>query len=139
MATKKAQRAYQLKWLHARRLAWIEANGPCKNCGSIENLEVDHINPETKRMEPSAIWSCSAKKRMSELKKCQVLCEDCHEEKTAKWHADQRKHGTLPMYDNGCRCRECKDTKNASVNEWRWATGRRKRARSHGNNKMTRN
>jgi len=77
-------RIYQRNWMRKRRKDWINANGPCKVCGSKENLEVDHINPKEKSLRPSQIWSLTEAKRLVELAKCQVLCHDCHLEKTLR-------------------------------------------------------
>lgn len=63
------------------RCDWLEANGPCKQCGSWSWLEVDHIIPEDK--ENHAVWSWKKERRDAELAKCQVLCHDCHKIKSA--------------------------------------------------------
>ncbi len=79
----------------------------CVKCGSVENLELDHIDPETKVNH--AIWSWSEVRRNEELAKCQVLCEVCHLEKTKAWYYERRRHGTLYMYNHiGCRCDKCR-------------------------------
>jgi 5-methylcytosine-specific restriction endonuclease McrA len=85
-------RIYQRDWMRARRQAWIDANGPCKVCGSTEKLEVDHIHRRFKKIKPSNIWSLTAKKRLTELKKCQVLCNKCHLEKTLRERKRKRKN-----------------------------------------------
>src|SRR5699024_9816637 len=61
-----------------------EKNGPCNKCGSYKDLEVDHINPEEKNMESRSIWTRREEIRDNELSKCQVLCRDCHIDKTKK-------------------------------------------------------
>ena len=76
------KKKYQREWIAKRRSDWIIGNGPCKNCGSWDQLEVDHINPEEKEYNISQIWSRKQEVRDKELAKCQVLCEDCHKEKT---------------------------------------------------------
>lgn len=65
-----------------RRLKWINQNGPCKNCGSSEKLEVDHIDPSTKIS--NTVWTWTEKRRNLELEKCQVLCRPCHIQKSFK-------------------------------------------------------
>ena len=75
------QARYQREWAMSRRQRWIDANGPCKVCGSNESLEVDHIRPEEK--VDHRIWTWTRLRRERELKKCQVLCRACHIEKTA--------------------------------------------------------
>lgn len=78
---KEKQREYQRQWMAKRRQEWIDENGPCA-CGSFNKLEVDHIDPKLKTMEVRSIWSCRKEIRELELAKCQVLCYDCHLEKT---------------------------------------------------------
>ncbi|BCP02499.1 hypothetical protein MINTM018_52680 (plasmid) [Mycobacterium intracellulare] len=78
---KETMRAYQRKWIADRRAAYF-ADKLCVQCGAAERLELDHIIPESK--EHSAIWSWSQARRDAELKKCQVLCHDCHQAKTTE-------------------------------------------------------
>lgn len=78
-----AKRLRQREWKNKRRQAWIDANGPCVKCGSKENLEVDHIKPEEKEYEISDVWSRRQEIRDAELAKCQVLCRNCHWDKSA--------------------------------------------------------
>jgi hypothetical protein len=107
------QRAYQLAWIKRRRDEWIAEHGPCAQCGSWERPEVDHVDRATKTMEPAKIWSLSAAKRAAELAKCQVLCEDCHLEKTRAERAFLPPHGTKARYSRHdgkqCRCQLCRD------------------------------
>lgn len=70
------QRNWQLIWIKKRRIQWLTQNGPCKQCGSWKQLEVDHIKPETKINH--RIWSWAKARRLKELAKCQVLCKKCH-------------------------------------------------------------
>lgn len=102
----KNKKEYQRKWLKARRDKWIQENGPCKKCGSYEELEVDHIDRSTKSLKPSHVWSLTEVKRLEELKKCQVLCSKCHKDKTATEKITVE-HG-LTRYRNGCKCEICK-------------------------------
>src|SRR5712672_2171674 len=87
--TKEEQREYQRQWMIKRRSEWFRENGPCIRCGSWQDLEVDHIDPSTKELHTSALWSMSPlnPKRIKELAKCQVLCHNCHLEKTKKEHS----------------------------------------------------
>lgn len=71
------------------RTEWIEANGPC-SCGSDVDLEVDHKDPATK--VTNAVWAWGKVKREAELAKCQVLCHECHLNKTSV----ERKHSHCP-------------------------------------------
>ena len=89
---REVKRSYQREWVRNRRKAWIDANGPCKVCGSDENLEVDHINPSEKSMDPAPLWSMSDNNpvKLAELSKCQVLCKSCHMKKTIRERAERK-------------------------------------------------
>ena len=75
-------KAYQNRWLAERRMTWIKENGPCKHCGTWDNLEVDHINPAKKKYPAAKLWSRRKSFRDRELAKCQVLCKSCHLKKS---------------------------------------------------------
>lgn len=95
------RRKYQIKWLRKRRDEWFEKNGPCRQCGSWECLELDHKNPATKISH--RVWSWAKLKRETELAKCQPLCEKCHDKK------HEAAHGTFHRYcARGCRCQLCR-------------------------------
>jgi len=72
---------------------WIADNGPCKKCGSDVMLQIDHIDPSLKVTHN--IWSWSKERRGIELAKCQVLCHDCHSQKSRleKYEQKKRKRG----------------------------------------------
>lgn len=105
-----AQRAYQLERMKQARTEWLLANGPC-NCGSWEDLQVDHIDPNLKVSH--RIWSWSPARRAAELAKCQTLCLPCHKRKTREeWFEKKAPHGTNARYvsqNHRCRCSECRD------------------------------
>jgi 5-methylcytosine-specific restriction endonuclease McrA len=61
---------YRREWSAKRRAAYFYGKR-CVQCGSSENLELDHVNP--------------ADKREAEIKKCQVLCRKCHRQKTNQY------------------------------------------------------
>lgn len=73
---KKAQSAYQCGRVKKLKEIWLKENGPCKTCGSTENLQVDHL--DSSRKTSHRIWSWSETRRIEELAKCQVLCKSCH-------------------------------------------------------------
>ena len=81
------QRQYQLEWMWRRRLTWILENGPCRWCGSCNDLSVSFRDPMNKTMKVAAIWSRSDEKREEVLAECEVLCKVCHKKKIAIWRA----------------------------------------------------
>lgn len=120
---KAKQREYQKNWYKARRVEWIEENGgKCVQCGSTHQLEVDHINHETKVSH--RVWSWTLEKRMVELAKCQLLCRSCHYKKTGSENFNATEHGTASMfgYRNGhkpCRCEKCREYKRIEDKKYR--------------------
>jgi 5-methylcytosine-specific restriction endonuclease McrA len=82
--TGQQKREYQNAWMRKRRQAWIDENGPCIDCGSFEDLEVDHIDATLKEFNPTQLWSRRKEVRDLELAKCVVRCNSCHKIKTSK-------------------------------------------------------
>ena len=56
--------------------------GECKKCSSVEQLEFDHIDRATKSFAITKYWNRKWEIIKPELDKCQLLCHDCHKEKT---------------------------------------------------------
>ena len=57
--------------------------GKCVKCGSKEDLQIDHIEPQLKKFTLTSLsWSCPLPKFYEELSKCQLLCYPCHKIKT---------------------------------------------------------
>jgi 5-methylcytosine-specific restriction endonuclease McrA len=119
------KREYQREWMRRRRDAWLAEHGPCAHCGSDKDLQVDHIDPDQKLLNPAGVWSLSAEKREAELAKCQVLCESCHKIKTAEYRAALPPHGSRARYarkdEHKCRCSECRAANAAYARELRAA------------------
>ena|ERR1035441_5831625 len=112
----KAQRARRTARARTFRTQWFLEHGPCKMCGSWENLALDHIvrlNLSSRRKRPSALlWEWATPRRNSELAKCQTLCVSCHRKKTA---IELRKydHGLNLYRRHGCRCSVCRAASTA--------------------------
>lgn len=89
----------------------------CIRCGSVEELQFDHIDPSTKEIEISALHPRSRlPELLLELDKCQVLCRECHQTKTAQEFSDRTDsftHGTLYAHrTRKCQCSICLDAKD---------------------------
>lgn len=72
---------------HSNRGRALEAlGGVCTRCGWSEDscaLQFDHIDPRGKVYNVSTLFSCNWSPRLEEeLKKCQLLCANCHAVKT---------------------------------------------------------
>lgn len=106
-------RDYMKKRRQNRRKYFIQLlGGKCRNCGGTKNLEFDHINPKNKSHDYNAIEDRPMNMIETEIKKCQLLCRDCHKDKTLKNKehiVNPARHGTLWMYKKyKCRCSACK-------------------------------
>lgn len=105
---------------YAARNAWLEANGPCIDCGNRQDLQVDHVD-RSKKLRHSIGWTLCKERLAAELEYCVVRCRPCHVRKTLTVDRTTSEHG-MSRYGRGCRCSICRDA-NA-------ARGRRERARS---------
>jgi 5-methylcytosine-specific restriction endonuclease McrA len=108
-------REYQRRWVAKNRAEYMSSAGPCVVCGSDDNLEVDHINPDLK--VDHRIWSWKLDRRLKELEKCQILCKSCHLKKTIAERAPP--HGHNSRYRSGCRCDECRKAHATIAREYR--------------------
>lgn len=113
--SKRSRNAYYRDYMLARyKRRYQEAidnlGGICIRCGSSEDLQFDHKNPETKSFSiGKSIVSISRARLEAELVKCQLLCGECHKKKTLlDLGLDDPKtiHGTLSSY-RYCRCKLC--------------------------------
>lgn len=112
------QREFQRFWIEKVRHLWFLANGPCKGCGSWDDLELDHIDPAEKTTH--RVWSLRPEKRQAELTKCQALCHACHKAKTIAQFSKPLVHGTLNGYSkHRCRCDACREANTERVRRWK--------------------
>lgn len=101
---KAARNEYSKKWVAKRRYDFFLGKS-CATCGSTEKLQLDHIDRLKKTSH--RIWSWCEPKRLAEIQKCQVLCEECHKVKTAKEVYKPITHNDSG-YSRGCRCELCR-------------------------------
>lgn len=104
------KREYDRMRAASARAEWVASKGgACFRCGSTDRIEIDHIDPSTKEYKIATIWSRKKEIREYELAKCQLLCYNCHKEKTIAETIKEMQHGTLSMYQSRkCRCDECR-------------------------------
>lgn len=74
----------------ARRKHWInkyKLHNGCSVCGVKPShpimLQLDHINPEDKIDNVGNLAATNLKRLINEMRKCRVICFDCHVEHTA--------------------------------------------------------
>lgn len=77
--------------------------GRCVVCGSIERLEFDHVDPTTKLFDIAGGLLRKMETILDELDKCQLLCRECHIEKSS---AELRITRRLFMQKRGKRGRD---------------------------------
>lgn len=115
---KEKQREYQRLKLQETRNSWIESQGSIcatPGCGNTSGpWEVDHINPSTKISH--RVWSWSESRRAEELSKCQLLCQQCHWNKTGKENSGWE-HGQTGYSRYKCRCDVCVTITNEKKRE----------------------
>lgn len=72
----------QNRYLERIKAAYTLLGGKCVACGSIEDLQFDHVDPLTKLFNITNGTGFSNQKFLTELAKCQLLCQPHHAEKS---------------------------------------------------------
>ena len=106
------QKYYEYRW---RNMLYVTggATPECVKCGSKDNLEFDHIDPEKKSFDVCTRKSLKNPEYRAELEKCQLLCRECHEDKTSVENTGFT-HGTMTGFQKAkCECDECEKAKAA--------------------------
>lgn len=118
-------REYMANRYHQKRQEVIDRlGGRCARCGSTEGkFHLDHKDKSKKTMRASDLHSVNDQRFESEIKNLQILCEDCHREKTKEaWDYSTPKpsHGTYWFYRKyRCRCPACVKAYTRKQKEWR--------------------
>ena len=77
-------RKQQREHIKEKRAICLEyLGGKCVKCGTIHNLQFDHIKREGKKYNITPKLSYKFDNLKEELDKCQLLCASCHLNKTA--------------------------------------------------------
>jgi len=86
-STKEKQNAYARRW-HARYRVWYDKlkDKPCKDCHRrfpSECMDWDHVRGQ-KKGRVSAMVNLSRARLLREIKKCDLICANCHRMRTKK-------------------------------------------------------
>lgn len=103
-------RDYHRNYYYKRRAALIAYLGDsCVWCGTKDDLQFDHIDPDLKSFDISSNMTANNPAVRAELDKCQLLCRGCHLEKTRQEHLEIGfRHGHMYAWmKRGCRCELC--------------------------------
>ncbi len=74
---------YKKRYYQALSESKEKLGGKCVKCGTTERLQFDHIYPKDKSFEITRkLLMNDREKFQEELDKCQLLCYNCHLEKT---------------------------------------------------------
>ena len=107
-------RAYHRAYSRKRRAKLLAILGDkCTVCESTEDLEFDHVDPSLKSFNISSNLTASNVDILRELSKCQLLCANCHIEKTRRESlAAGFTHGSMYGWQKAnCECEECESAR----------------------------
>lgn len=104
-------RGYQKARYEKRRTGFIEElGGVCVQCNSVDELEFDHINPDTKSFNVAKKMANGAIAVLrEEIAKCQLLCKKCHKKKSVA--EEEVGHGEGLTGKKNCSCDLCRPLK----------------------------
>jgi hypothetical protein len=115
---------FQQYYVERKKQLYVIVGGEnyhCARCGiQTDDLEFDHIDRTTKKFTIGTrimqSWRLEKfQELLSELTKCQLLCINCHKEKTSHEMSEEHgwTHGTIYGFQNKkCSCKECLVAKN---------------------------
>lgn len=124
---------YMLSRYHRRRAECIERlGGKCVECGSKDDLEIDHVEPSKKSFNLAAALAGWRWERIdAELLKCELLCKRHHLIKSRRDIAAMLgkrefwEHGTIAGY-RYCKCEPCKEAKRVENRKYKAAVKARR-------------
>lgn len=119
-ASPKKQREYMLALTRRNRAQAVEYLGGKCSCGTLVDLEIDHIENRIGKRKISGLLAGSWERLRIELDFCQLLCYECHKIKSVKERGLRvATHGTKTMYNKGCRCDFCSEANKESCRRYR--------------------
>jgi len=115
------RRLYDNARYHKQRAEYIELlGGKCVVCGTLANLELDHIDSATKTFDIGKLWTKPKAVILIEIQKCQLLCKFHHTEKTeAAGDLGQVPHGGGKRGKHRCKCVLCRAKVAEYMREYR--------------------
>jgi hypothetical protein len=102
-----------------RQMALDFLGNACVVCGSVKDLQIDHINRSTKAIAIAKLILAKDKKLFAELIKCQALCPEHHGKKTSQEIGVP--HGGGAKGKRGCSCNLCREAARRYSREFRAA------------------
>lgn len=106
------------KRYHKLRSEYVEIlGGKCVDCGALDNLEFDHVDPTTKTYDVGKILTHKRSKVLAELEKCVLRCSLCHVKKSTREQSVE--HGQGLTGKRNCGCPLCAPLKAAYMRKRR--------------------
>lgn len=137
----KTKKEYHAEYYRKRMDEYLTVLGnKCVKCGSTSNLQIDHIDPKDKELNPSSLWSSKDNQDAitTELSKCQCLCKACHMQKTKDdwkqgniYHVPPTHGSVYSWMKLRCKCAACTEAKNT----WNNTRNEERRRKNKGNAK----
>lgn len=113
MNSKEYMNEYMKRRYRERRSIFIvQLGGKCVDCGSVDNLQFDHVNCEEKEFDiAKRLASAPIDVLSNEIKKCVLRCEMCHIVKTSA-EDNSVPHGGGLSGKKNCKCKPCRKRNN---------------------------
>ena len=118
-------REYMAKRYHDTRQKVVDRlGGKCSRCSTTKGpWHFDHKDKSKKTMRAADLHSVNDAKFEEEVKGLQLLCADCHKQKTHEawdYSAPKPPHGSYWRYRKyNCRCPKCTEAYKEKQKEWR--------------------
>lgn len=87
-----------------KEMVYREKDKPCADCGIKYPpyvMQFDHLDPQVKNFTIGSGSSLRTERILEEISKCEVVCANCHAERTYQRH-QARKEATTSAMDRAC-------------------------------------